>query len=77
MTVHYSSFPLASNPSPATKNSTSTAMPAFWLAVTAVTMPIRSQPPLAMTLRLGEGRFQVRAPTQKARHEAGLCLMSD
>ena len=35
---------LASNTSPATKNTTSTAMPAFWLAVTAVMAPIKSGP---------------------------------
>ena len=38
------SLTLASSTSPATKNSTSTAMPAFWLAVTAVITPISSGP---------------------------------
>ncbi len=37
--AHYFSFTLASNASPTTKYTTSAAMPAFWLAVIAVTMP--------------------------------------
>jgi len=35
---------------PTTKNTTSTAMPAFWLAVTAVIAPIRSGPMNDVTL---------------------------
>ena len=48
----------ASNASPVTKNTTSTAMPAFWLAVMAVIAPISSGPTNEVT-------FQVSANSPK------------